>query len=465
MKRVLLSSMLGVATLMTACGGDKACSVDDPGSCADNQVCEQVQGQAQPACFAPIEVHGKVFDLGSNQGIGQARVTAVDVDGAPLGTVAVTAGDGTYSLRIPSERQDKQGTPVGRTLALRAAARDFQNFPSGPRVALPLDSSKATAAKEGDPRVLSGGPSDIGLVPLPAGERGFPAIFGKADLQNGQSSVLVVAEAPGQVGRTAIADGLGQFVIFNVPPGMWNVRGFTRGVNYTPSPVEVQSGKDRTDVQLLRSGTQTGTVQGTVQMVSTTGLTSVVLVVASTFNENLERGEVPPGLRAPSPGTAPNINGAYQIEGVPDGDYVVLAAFENDGLVRDPNTNTSGTAIQRVSVVNGVANRDAAFKVTDAIQLSAPGAGDEVEKTGATPTFSWMKYASAKSYQVLLFDTFGNEVWHSPDGSLGQDATSIVYNGAPLQSGRIYQWRALAFGQAGQTISLTEDLKGIFEVE
>jgi hypothetical protein len=97
------------------------------------------------------------------------------------------------------------------------------------------------------------------------------------------------------------------------------------------------------------------------------------MVVDSTFNATLVRGDVPPGLRAPDSGTAPNIDGAWTIAGIPDGKYVVLAAFENDGLVRDPDPNISGTQIQRVTVANGALSAAPAFKVTAAVQMVGPG--------------------------------------------------------------------------------------------
>ncbi len=71
--------------------------------------------------------------------------------------------------------------------------------------------------------------------------------------------------------------------------------------------------------------------------------TTVVLVPVSTFSSTFVKGEVPPGLRAPKQPAPPSIKGAFTITGVPDGYYVVLAAFENDFLVRDPDTSIAGT--------------------------------------------------------------------------------------------------------------------------
>src|SRR5207247_2420213 len=98
------------------------------------------------------------------------------------------------------------------------------------------------------------------------------------------------------------------------------------------------------------------TVSGDVNIVNPGAgtATSVILVVESTFDDALARGDTPPGLRAPAPPAAPNVTGAFSIDGVPDGRYVVLAGFENDNLVRDPDTSIGGTQIvhQQVSAAD-----------------------------------------------------------------------------------------------------------------
>ena len=62
-------------------------------------------------------------------------------------------------------------------------------------------------------------------------------------------------------------------------------------------------------------------------------------LVESTFDATFARGDSPRGLRAQRAG-APSITGAFSIADVPDGRYVVLAAFENDARCAIP-TRTS----------------------------------------------------------------------------------------------------------------------------
>ncbi len=456
-------SGLVVLGLLTGCGGSRECRLDDPKTCPQEQICEQVQGGGKPMCFQPVQIEGKVFDLASGAGIEGAQVTALDANGAPAGSVAVTGKDGRYALRVPSLRTDDKGAFVGKKITLRASATNYQTFPSGLRVSLPIDTAAAARSEESQPFVLEGGLTDIGLIALPDAEKNRPSISGTVAVAAGQKGVLVVAESSSPPGYSAIADDSGAFKIFNVPPGTYKVQAYSRRASYTAVDVTVAQGQDATGVKLERSGAPTATVSGTVQLVSgAAGPTSVVMVVESTFNQSLVRGEVPPGLRAPEPGTAPNVSGAWSIDGVPDGKYVVLAAFENDGNVRDPDPKISGTQLQRLTVANGQASLQPAFKVTGAIQMVSPGAGDAIDTVSGQPKLTWKPYSSAKSYTVTLFDQLGEQKWQKDVLAITGSDVSVTYDGPALTSGGVYQWRATAIGNLNNPISQTEDLRGVF---
>jgi hypothetical protein len=233
--------------------------------------------------------------------------------------------------------------------------------------------------------------------------------------------------------------------------------------------VTVQAGVDITGLQIHKSGAPTATLNGSVNMVANPpGPTSVIMVVESTYNAALVRGEQPPGLRAPDPGIAPNVAGAWSIAGVPDGQYVVLAAFENDGDVRDPDPNIAGTLIQHIAVsggavVNGVQPQ---FKVTGAVVMVSPGASDAIDATSSQPIFTWQPYPSTKTYTLILFDAMGNSIWNKAVTAATGQNNSATYDGLiPLSSGKVYQWRATASGTAGNPISQTEDLRGVFRIQ
>ncbi len=222
---------------------------------------------------------------------------------------------------------------------------------------------------------------------------------------------------------------------------------------------------DVTGVRLNQSGAASVDLTGSVQLVAgaDNAGTSVVLAVESTFIQALGRGEVPYGLRAPAPGTAPNVTGAFTIAGVPDGKYVVLAAFENDGNVRDPDPNISGTQVAHVTVAGGTFTPSGlAFKVTGAIEMVGPGADGSVQSASLTPTFTWKAYSSAKTYAVAVYSATGTKVWENISVPSASGQVSAAYAGPALTAGGIYQWRATAVGNAGNPLSTTEELRGLF---
>jgi len=453
-----------LALLLAACGDDdrpaKACTVGDASTCAAGLVCEPVAGQEEPGCFAPLFVHGRVFDLDTGSGVAAARVDAEEAGGRPVGDVATTADDGSYVLRVPSVRKDGSGAPAGQTIKLGAAARDYAPFPGGLRVSLPIDTATAERAIDGT-WVVEGGATSIALDLLPDEVRGLPTISGTVEAPRSDNpyGTMVTAENFSAPAITARADARGAYVLFNVPADSWTLRAYRRGLNYQETQVTVE----RTDVKgadLRLANTKTASLSGSVSIVAGNGATSVVVALANDFDDVRVHGTLVPGLRAPEPGAPPDVTGAFRIDGIPDGYYVVLAAFENDGLVRDPDPDIAGTQIQRVLVLDGVVATSPAFKVTSAVKITGPGAGDAVETVEGTPTFRWEAYPSAKSYLLELFDTYGHEVWTTT-----VQATSAAYGGSEtLEPGMPYQWRVTAFGNASNPISITEDLRGVFQL-
>jgi hypothetical protein len=194
-----------------------------------------------------------------------------------------------------------------------------------------------------------------------------------------------------------------------------------------------------------------------VQIVNAPGgsTTSVILVLEETFIEQTARGEAPPGLRAAE------VSGEWSIENVPDGDYVVLAAFENDELVRDPDTSIGGTAIVHLTIDGGDETVEG-FKVTEALAVTGP---DEGETVSEAPTFEWADDSSEGSYHLELFDAFGELVWEDPavPEVSGSQTVSVEYGGPELEPGMFYQFRATSLSKRdGIPISRTEDLHGVF---
>ena len=426
--------------------------------CSNTEVCEQVSG-GEPACFAPVEVHGRVLDLATSQPIAGARVVAVDVNGAAVSSVATSATDGTYALPVPAQR-NMDSTPTAFPVSLRADAAGYQSFPGTVRQALPLDI--ATATTESGKFVLKSALTDIGLIALSSPATG--SIHGKVAIPDDHAGALVVAETGGK-GFAGIVSRDGDYTIFNLAAGHYTVTAYSVGHVYTPAETDVAASAVTLDLALASDAP--GSISGQVSIVNAPGAssTSVVAFVESTFDTTTGRGIAPPGLRSPRTG-APNVTGAFTIDGVPPGRYVVVAAFENDGLVRDPDHCIAGTADVHVQVAAGQPTQTpTAFKVTGALAVMSPGA-DMAEPVTGAPTFKWADDSGEDLYLVEVFDSFGQRIWMNTMPGVSGGMPTMTYAGPALVKGMYYQWRATSSMQKGAgsecELSRTEDLRGVF---
>lgn len=459
--KILLAFSL-VSVALAGCGGDDEegpCTAGTSTGCKDGRVCENVAG-GSPTCFAPIEIHGRVFNSITGAGIEGATIVALDVNGGARSPVAISGANGAYQLPIPTER-DADGNPTStQQLTLRVAAAGYQPFPTAPRTALPIDTATAVAGM--NESVIQNAVTDVALIPLEGDTTGFGSIQGSID-HDDAGGVLVVATQGGSAVSTAITDSEGDFILFNVPPGSTVVDGFRAGLNVEEATVEVVS-RMRAQVTLVAGVDGLTSVSGSINIVNPGDgtATSIILVVASTFDPTVGRGEAPAGLK-----TELNVTNTFTIENVPPGRYVVLAAFENDFLVRDPDTSIGGTATQMIDVVAGTPVMIAeSFKITGALGVMSPGATG-IETVSAVPTLTWEDDSSEDGYELYIYDARG-EIVHMNDmiASVSGSA-SVTYTpaGLTLEDGMIYQFRAYSFhdSTSGRTyISATEDLKGVF---
>ena len=444
------------------CEGGLECQVDVDGypgcfcspanqvGCDAGQICEEVQGQ-NSACFPPVTVKGRVFDLGTDAAIEGALVVARDANNVAVSDVAVSGPDGAYELAVRNPR-DADGGLLKNDVTLRADAAGYQTFPLAPRSAIPFDTSNAA----GEPPVLESSVTDIGLIALPD-DSGLGSVSG-AVLDDAAAGTLVVAGGSANGGGVSGVAGFdGTYTVFNVPAGDVTVRGYKAGLQLESNTATVVADTETAGVDLASLGRASSVVSGSIQIVNAPGgsETSVILVVEETFVENTASGEAPPGLRV-----AP-VSGGFSIPDVPDGNYVVLAAFENDLLVRDPDTSIGGTEIVHISVNGGNVEIADGFKVTEALAVFGP---DNEEVVSGTPTFEWEDDSSEDHYEVVVYDAFGILVWEdlAVPGVSGGNTVSVDYAGPALESGMLYQFRATSIKNNGTPISRTEDLRGVF---
>jgi hypothetical protein len=483
---VLLSAAAaGCSSSKSSSGG---CNPADASSCQNGQVCEPVSGGGT-VCAGAVQVTGKVYDLAdAAPGITGARVVALDASQAPLAPAYTTAAGGQYTITVPATR-NADGSPTG-SITLRADAAGYETFPSGLRTAIPVALSTATLTS-GTYQV--GTATDIGLAALPAGS--YATLHGTVAAAPSKGGILVVA-APeaGGTGVSGFADESGAYDVFNLPVAAggtsWTVKPYAQGANYavsatspSTSPLTLMPGDDK-EVDFSVGSTVPHTLTGGIQFAgqnlpAAPQTTSVILVVKSTYDSILHRGEAPPGLRDGNATSA-----GFTITGVPDGDYMVLAAFENDGMVQDPGQGSTGVYEAVISggaltavYLNGAlqSSQTIQFKVTGAVSLSTPFTGTYDSApwpaTSSTPSFDWIAYPSTYRYDVEVIDSLGN---------LACEKTGIPGNTSPLT----FTWNATdCFGAASAApatwyqlvvkayqngtggvveASFSEDLKGVF---
>jgi hypothetical protein len=436
--------------------------------CAEGLVCEPVVDAEVFVCGAPLQIHGQVVDAISLEPIAGALVNGLDRTGAPLGEIAVSDAAGHYELQVSAPRTADGEVAAAAQYTLQGFAADFQPFPSGIRVALPISAEGARFDDELGAQVIENASTTVGLIALPADQRGGVTISGHV-LADAPAGTFVVAEAPMSAPYT-VADATGAYTLFNVKAGAVTLRGYRRGLEVEPRKVDVKAeALTEIDLTSVAEGLEgLAAVSGSVNIVNAPGgsVTSVVLVPTSVFNTNLLRGPVPFGLRAPDPGIDPDVGGAFTISGVPAGTYKVLAAFENDGLVRDPDLTIGGTSLVEITVEAG---RDTAlpesFKITGALAVVSPGK-EVPEVVKGTPTFVFADDSSEDYYIVRVFDVFGAVVWEQPmvPGVSGSATVEVPYEGPALTPGGYYQFRAISAREkgGGTAISATEDLRGVF---
>lgn len=437
----------------------------DEDYCGEGLVCAELES-GDYECHQEVIVQGAVFDAESLDAIESAHVIAFDGERRALSDIAITDAEGHYELNIPAVR-NADGEPVQQFFQLRGSAQDYQTFPGGIREAQPID---ASTHDDVDGRwIIDTTQTDIALIELLADEQGHPQISGVVDIEDGLGGVLVIAEPEGvdhsaqasPTGFSAVSGLDGAFTIFNVPPDEYEVRGYLADYQIDPEAVSVDDA-DIDDLLLRRSSEGTQDVTGNLQIVRTDGETSVLLMAASTFDEQTARGEAPAGLRAPKTGPG-NIDGSWTIEGVPAGQYVAVAAFENDDLVRSLDQGIAGTDLIYFDVPaeGGEMEIGESFKVTEALETISPGT-DGPEGLSERPTLTWGRIANADWYDVVVFDAFGNIVFEEDDieHSGGQQEYTAEYDG-PFEPGMYYQFRATSHRMDSAQTS-TEFLRGVF---
>ena len=287
--------------------------------------------------------------------------------------------------------------------------------------------------------------------------------------------VLVVATAGAQA-YSSVTDKDGVYMIFNVPAGTYNVKGFVAGMNSDVTSAVVTSSTESSDINISLTAGANGTLTGAIRNLATGNLDVDISLVHPLTKETI------PGLTTKSS----NLN--YTIGNIPDGIYFARATFKNDQRVMDPDRIAKfGEPQVEFSSGNSV---EITFDITGSVTVNSPSnaatTNQPIEVNSATPTFQWAAYSSTSDYVIEVTDaTTGTIVWGGFDKSgenpvknivIPSSQTSIAFNSdgnatiAALVPGRIYRWRVFASkndqnSTTGWTlISASEDQLGLIKV-
>lgn len=285
--------------------------------------------------------------------------------------------------------------------------------------------------------------------------------------------VVAVSAADGTtvVGSTTAGPD-GSYILYNVPEGDVVLDTFIGGLNFDRTGTVTVVADTQTDQPLAAAGVAGGRISGHVSFLAISGSTIDITLVH-------------PGTREVLPKLRTYTSGQYEISGVPDGTFDIVASLENDGYVLDPDSVVK-FGVPQVTIVAGGSITGEDFDVTGSIELTNPAlkADGSVPELSDTPTFTWVKnssYASATDYAIEVVDESGTTVWggfslNTSTGILEPSVTvaqgnnpSIVYAGPSLTPGRYYQLRVYArdvLDAAGnfKLLSASETLDGLFKV-
>jgi hypothetical protein len=246
-----------------------------------------------------------VRDALTSDPIEGAHIIARNEELVAVTDVAVSDAQGSYRLELPTVR-DADGKPLNFAYTLRGAAMQYEVFPGGLRTALPIFGSEAVEKDQA--WVIEGALTELVLLPLEDQETSRYRVSGSVNVEGKAAGVLVVAKARPEgepqdkpEAWSAISDRQGNFTLFNVASGQHDVRGYAAGLQLVPAQIAV-FGQDVSGVSLTESDAALVTVSGSVQIVSAPGnsVTSVIMVLEDTFDEDLARGEAPLGCARPS---------------------------------------------------------------------------------------------------------------------------------------------------------------------
>jgi hypothetical protein len=292
-----------------------------------------------------------------------------------------------------------------------------------------------------------------------------------------QGALVVAIDATNNIAFSTSSDANGEYAIFNVPTGSFNVQAYRSGYNSNIVAASVTSSTATNGINIDLQKTGIATLTGSIRNLSISNKEVDITLIHPITKETI------PGLTS----TTGNLN--YSLANIPNGTFIARATYKNDLRVMDPDRIAKfGEPI--ITVSGGTCTPSTlTFDVTGPVTLTGPT--NPLSTTvpvvaPVKPTFQWTPYSSTSDYVIEVMDaSTGQIVWGGFDKSgtlpvkkisIPSSQTSIGYNAngtatiSNLVVGKIYRWRVYASkndqnSPTGWTlISTSEDQVGLIKI-
>ncbi len=319
--------------------------------------------------------------------------------------------------------------------------------------------------------------SDAAMFPFSTSNAGW--IVGKVTSSGSrvQGALVVATDGQNKIAFSTSSDQNGDYSIFNIPAGSFNVQAYLASYNSSSALAAVTTGVGTTGINIDLQKNGNATLSGSIRNLAIDNKDVDITLVHPITKETI------PGL------TTSTSNLVYSLANIPNGIFIARASYKNDMRVMDPDRIAKfGEPV--VTVSGGSCSPSTlTFDVTGPVTLNAPtnSLSTTVPIAASTkPTFQWTPYPSTTDYVIEVMDaSTGQVVWGGFDKSgplpvkkiiIPSSQTSIVYNAnatatiADLVPGKIYRWRIYASkndvtSSTGWTlISSSEDQVGLIKI-
>lgn len=398
---------------------------------------------------------GTVTDVSSQAALENVAVIIFDAENnTPTGTTLTTDADGNFEATL---------SPGSYFLKFFKQGYDAVPAPGIEPVAFSIEAG-ATITQSAEMSVST------------VTNAGY--ISGKvATGSTGVGGVLVVAEdGAGNTAFSSVSDEDGNYTIYNVPEGSYQVTGYFIGYSSDSPSASVTTGTETAGIDVALTSGAAGSLIGTIRNLATDNKDVDVSLVHPITKETI------PGLSTTS------VDLAYALSNIPDGTFIARATYKNDKRVMDPDRIAKFGEPE--VTFSGGNSETLIFDVTGSVALNTPTndstSTQPIEVTSTTPTFQWTAYSSTSDYVIEVVDVAtGNVVWGGFDQSgadpvknivIPSSQKSIQYNAdgnasvAELVPGRTYRWKIYASkndqnSSTGWTlISSSEDQLGLIKI-